>query len=86
MSTYRLTQRAQLFPQVPGARGRAAAGRMTGRDAGEEDCIQRYGQVGRLAHSADEHYVRQYNEPTKETGYLRKTVVTLRDEAKGRGR
>jgi len=75
-----------LFSQVPDAQGRVAAGRMTGRDAGEEDCIQRYGQVGRIAPLADKRYVWPYNEPTKETGYLRKTVVTLRDEAKGRGR
>jgi len=74
-----------VVSQVPGARGRVAAGRITGRDAGEEDCIQRYSQDGRVAHSADKHYVRQYYEPTKEMGYLEKRLLRFRIKLRGGG-
>ena len=60
-----------------------AAGQITGRDAGEEDCIQRYGQDGRVAHSAEKHYVRQYNEPTKEMGYLEKRLLHFGTKLRG---
>jgi len=74
-----------VVSQVPSAQGRVAAGRITGRDAGEDDCIQRYGQDGRVAHSADKHYVRQYYEPTKEMGYLEKWLLRFGTKLRGGG-